>query len=224
MGRHSNSRRTYRVHHNGYPDSNRVALEDVHRTQVSGRLSLLVSRGVSSTGIPSKIETSVLIRSHSVAAAAIVHAVYVANYERSQHPSIALVPAFVAAEAELCWSLTSATIPTLKNFMKSFATGFGHEFGLGMAAWPDRAQVPAGTKGKKITASIPLVGISRKFWHAERPGDFVSDPQSSGYETEVSGAHGLDMQPRTSGGSQEMIIRKDITMSVDHGSELREST
>ena len=159
-----------------------------------------------------------------MAAAAIVHAVYVAKYEHSQHPSIAMVPAVVAAEAELCWSLVSAAIPNLKNFMKSFATGFGHEFGLGVTAWADRARVPPRTKDKKVGSSIPLKHISRKIWHAERPGDFVSDPQTSGYATEVSTARNGDTQSHRSGASGEFMIRKQVTMSVGHESELRERT
>ena len=47
----------------------------------------------------------------SVVAAAIVHVIYVAKYEKARHPSIAMVPAIIAAEAELCWSLVSAKIP-----------------------------------------------------------------------------------------------------------------
>jgi hypothetical protein len=135
-----------------------------------------------------------------------------------------MVPAVIAAEAELCWSLVSAAIPNLKNFMKSFATGFGHEFGLGVAGWPDRAGDAPRTKGRKIGSSIPLGHISKKIWHAERPGNFVSDPRTSGYATEVSTAHNADTQSHRSGGSEEFMIRKQITMTVGHESELRERT
>ena len=128
-----------------------------------------------------------------------------------------MVPAIIAAEAELCWSLVSATIPNLRNFMKSFATGFGHEFGLGIAGWPDRARVtPQAARGKNVGSSVPLGRISRRIWHPERPGDFVSDPQSSGYMTEVSRGDVLETQSRMSGGSHELIIRKEVTLSVDN--------
>lgn len=129
------------------------------------------------------------------------------------------MPAIVAVEAELCWSLVSATLPLLKNFIKSFATGFGHDVGLGVLQldWPDRARVVPQPRPKRNGSSIPLGRISRKIWHAEKPGDFVSDPQSTGYATEVCSGHGQDVLPRISGGSQELIIRKDVTLSVDRG-------
>ena len=100
--------------------------------------------------------------------------------------------------------------------MKSFATGFGHEFGLGIAVWPNRAPtVLHAPKPKKIGSSIPLGRISRKIWHAERPSDFGTEPHSRGYATNICSNQDMEGEIRTSGGSSELIIRKDVTLSVD---------
>lgn len=146
---------------------------------------------------------------------AIVHVVYVAKYEEAAHPSIAMVPALIIAQAELCWSLVSATIPNLKNFMKSFATGFGH-VGLGAAIWPSRAPTThREPKGRRVGSTIPLGRISRKIWHTDKPSDFGTNPQSTGYSTEIYTRDDIESETRRSGGSQELIIRKDVTMTVD---------
>jgi hypothetical protein len=100
--------------------------------------------------------------------------------------------------------------------MNSLATSFGHEFCLGVAVWPDRTRIiPHAAKGRKIGNSVPLGRTSRNIWHPELPGDFISDPQSSGYATEVSRA--ADTKSHPSGGSQEFIIRKSVTMTVNRG-------
>jgi len=135
---------------------------------------------------------------HSVAALAIAHAVYSAKTSTNLRPGLAFVPALALAEAELCWSLISATIPNLKSFMKSFNTGFGHnDFGF---------------------TSNPTMSISRR-----RPGDDVPlqtfpgskdplRPDHFAYDAEV--VRGRDDRSIESGNSQAFIIRKTVEHEV----------
>jgi hypothetical protein len=66
-----------------------------------------------------------LTLSPRVAGLAILRIHFVSNYAHSATPSLHIVPVLVCQQVELCWSLISATIPTLGSFVKSFNSGFG---------------------------------------------------------------------------------------------------
>jgi hypothetical protein len=135
---------------------------------------------------------------YRVAALAIAHAVYSARTSTTLRPGLAFVPALALAEAELCWSLISATIPNLKSFMQSFNTGFGHnDFGF---------------------TSNPTMSTSRR-----HPGDDIPlrslpshkdefRPDCVAYDAEV--VRGRDDRSIESGNSQELIIRKTVEHEV----------
>ncbi|KAF2026158.1 hypothetical protein EK21DRAFT_12166, partial [Setomelanomma holmii] len=55
---------------------------------------------------------------------------YISRYVDSDNVSYHIIPALVCQQYELFWSLLSATIPTLKSFMRSFNSGFGMEIDL----------------------------------------------------------------------------------------------
>jgi len=59
-----------------------------------------------------------------------VHLHYVSKYSNTTNTSNAIISALVLQQCELLWSLTSATIPTLKKFMQTFNSGFGLEIDL----------------------------------------------------------------------------------------------
>jgi hypothetical protein len=52
------------------------------------------------------------------------------TYVSSPEPQMAVADALVLQQCALTWSVMSATVPNLKNFMKSFDTGFGLRLGL----------------------------------------------------------------------------------------------
>jgi hypothetical protein len=67
---------------------------------------------------------------------------------------MAFTTVVIFAEAQLCWSLISATIPNLKNFIKSFNTGFGHESGfstLGGSGY--RSGYPSGSNSNQNSSN-----------------------------------------------------------------------
>ena len=158
---------------------------------------------------------------HSVAGVAIIHVVYVYHFEKSSHPSLAMVPTIVIAQTELCWSLVSATIPNLKNFMKSFSTGFGHEFGLGTIT--SGYMMSGGSQNANRGNNIQLSNMSKQRSNTDSPRKFASKLDRSGnaYDIEVSRGRQHDAQSVGSGKSQEMIIRKDVTITQDHGNKQR---
>lgn len=134
----------------------------------------------------------------SVAALAIAHAVYRARTPTHPRPGLAFVPTLALAEAELCWSLTSATIPNLKSFMKSFNTGFGHN-DLGFTSNPTMS-----TSRKRTVDEIPLQPLQKN----------EDDLRPDRYAYDAAVVRGRDDRSIESGNSQEMIIRKTIEHDV----------
>lgn len=164
----------------------------------------------------------------SVVLLAILHAVYINRQEHSRHPSLAVVPSIIIAEAELCWSLLSATIPNLKSFMKSFNTGFGHDFGLDTmtgsglyASGPCSRHTGGGGSGRND--DIQLQGLRKSGTAATSTRDFIQGmhPQGKAYEAEIMGNQPQETSSVSSGKSQEMIIRKDVQVTVDRGHRKR---
>ncbi|KAK3720826.1 hypothetical protein LTR37_003489 [Vermiconidia calcicola] len=174
--------------------------------------------------------TSAFVFRLGVAAAAIMHAVWVFRHAKSVHPSLAMVPTIIIAEAELCWSLVSATIPNLKNFMRRFSTGFGHEFGLGTTTTSEQKtseprsvhESTADLTGLNHVSNVnksnaDYIGLNRLSKSSIRnagPTNFVTTNE---YDCEVSRGDSTDDRSATSGRrSDEMIIKRDVTMTVDY--------
>ncbi|OQO08166.1 hypothetical protein B0A48_06960 [Cryoendolithus antarcticus] len=149
-----------------------------------------------------------------VAALAITHAVYASRLPRSAHPSLASIPRIALAEAELCWSIVSATIPNLKSFMSSFNTGFGHnDFAFTVTGSNYDMN---GSRSKSGNHNIPLSNMSRNRSNGRATPGFMESlrPEGHGYEVEVRGQQ-QDSASVGSGQSEEMIIRKQVIMTVD---------
>nr|OQO17916.1 hypothetical protein B0A51_12471 [Rachicladosporium sp. CCFEE 5018] len=149
-----------------------------------------------------------------VAALAVTHAVYASRLPRSAHPSLASIPRIALAEAELCWSIVSATIPNLKSFMSSFNTGFGHnDFAFTVTGSNYDMN---GSRSKSGNHNIPLSNMSRNRSNGRATPGFMESlrPEGHGYEVEVRGQQ-QDSASVGSGQSEEMIIRKQVIMTVD---------
>jgi hypothetical protein len=111
------------------------------------------------------------------------------------------VPALALAEAELCWSLVSATIPNLKSFMKSFNTGFGHN-DFGFTSNPTMS-----TSRRRTGDDIALQPLPPLPSHKDE-----FRPDRYAYDAEV--VRGRDDRSIESGNSQELIIRKTVEHEV----------
>lgn len=142
---------------------------------------------------------------------------------------MALVRVIVTAECELCWSLLSATIPNLQSFMRSFNIGFGQELGSnamqsslygsrghsgGKHSIGNAVALSNLSKSSRTQASSPMTGQDP----AALGGPSGMQADSSLYDIQVgrgSVAPGDALSIR-SGRSQELIIRKDVTMTVQN--------
>ncbi|KAH7383932.1 hypothetical protein BKA66DRAFT_570121 [Pyrenochaeta sp. MPI-SDFR-AT-0127] len=178
-----------------------------------------------------------------IIAFAAMHLHYVSQYANSTNVSKAIIPALVCQQFELLWSLLSATVPTLKAFMKSFNSGFGMEM-----------DSPYGYKSRHgNNGSYPLASIQRSIKangasvHDEeedlqqgklkevgvtgsrnRPARSVrstraadmSDPSDSDTIFYQAGHHEARGSSVTSDGSQEMIIKREVKWTVSYEDRL----
>lgn len=121
------------------------------------------------------------------------------------------------AEAELCWSMVSATIPNMKTFMKSFSTGFGHDFGLTTATASENTSSPWESRSRG--GQIPLSDLRKSMPGRRAPvhDDTVVEANDGPYVVHVSGNRlEADEHSVGSGKSSDMIIRKNVTTTVEH--------
>ena len=154
----------------------------------------------------------------SGAALAAVHLHYVGNYVHATDTSLAIVAAVVWRQLELCWSLLSASIPNFKSFMKSFNSGFGLDMDLATSAKGSRDRNTSyelhsmGANGSKANASKNRDVTS--FTDNLRPG--VGHHSATIQHVRANGRRLGKASSIESGGSREMIIRKDVAWNVDY--------
>ncbi|KAF2772120.1 hypothetical protein EJ03DRAFT_267180 [Teratosphaeria nubilosa] len=155
-----------------------------------------------------------------VIALAIAHAVYVDRFQATDRPGMALTPVIIFAEAELCWSLISATIPNLKNFMKSFNTGFGHDFAFSTMEGSGQRRGSQYVCGSESDVRISKISNRRKSKGVRKADEFGGLSQRNDYEIAVS-AGGMNEQMRPAGAvvgssrAREIMVRKDVEMRIE---------
>ncbi|GAB7354739.1 hypothetical protein MBLNU459_g5151t2 [Dothideomycetes sp. NU459] len=156
-----------------------------------------------------------------VAVFAIIHSQYVDDYTNSKHPGLAIVNALVWQESELGWSIVSASIPNLKGFMKSFSTGFGFEPGGVTTMSKSRSQNVSGSQSRAYMDTYALDDLAKRPSSTARVESSLAqrlNPEQNEYSIEIrrdaSGAGESDSIG--SGKSQDMIIRKEVTMKIDY--------
>jgi hypothetical protein len=149
----------------------------------------------------------------SVAAFAGIHLHYVGNYVHASNKSLVIIPAPAWQQVELCWSLISASIPNLKSFMKSFSTGLGMEGDL--KTHSHDLYYKGSSQGHQLQ-SIRSRASAKGDRNQRNPDNFR--PDFGEYSATVEHANAIkeprDASSITSGGSQDMIIQKDVKYNV----------
>ena len=143
-----------------------------------------------------------------VAAIAILHLHFIANYVHSETPALSIVPVLVCQQVELCWSLISTTIPNLKSFVKSFSCGFGLNIDLDASSrYGSRTHGAAAYElGSVKKTPVPSLRSGRHIATIPDHIDGRSVVIQHGRET----SHARKARSSTSMGSEDHIIRKDI--------------
>ncbi|KAH6625721.1 hypothetical protein C7974DRAFT_206270 [Boeremia exigua] len=167
-------------------------------------------------------------------AIAAVHLHYVSRYNNESNMSQAIVPALVLQQCEVLWSLLSATIPTLKAFMRAFNSGFGMEmdvyspYGQRYGPQGSKMYILGSVHGSadRNTATTPDACINE---HQARPSsvEIIQGVKIHSLDEEAFDSDGSDRRPMSSvnsDSSQDMIIKRETTWSVSYEESSRQDS
>ncbi|KAJ4986414.1 CFEM domain-containing protein [Stagonosporopsis vannaccii] len=166
-------------------------------------------------------------------AIAAVHLYYVSKYSNATNMSRSIIPALVLQQCELLWSLISATIPTLKKFMRTFNSGFGMEIDLdspyGHRSGPDDDKTYILGSGQRSEGFIlPINPNANAHKHQEViASDETPRSQGNRYYHEVSEPNETSSRPQsgyTSHSSRDMIIKREVGWRISYEDQKRPKT
>lgn len=142
---------------------------------------------------------------HSLIIVSIVHVVYISTWRSADVPFVAAVNVFIQLQVETHFATMATTIPSLGTFMKNLNTRWGALDAQGIDASYAMHSVPAVNSG---------VNGSRHSKHSQN----LSPADGGGAERYSWRMRTPDDRPRSgfTEGSDQMIIRKTVHMSVEH--------
>ncbi|KAH7109397.1 hypothetical protein B0J13DRAFT_490117 [Dactylonectria estremocensis] len=156
-----------------------------------------------------------------------IHLAYLGKYPASDEPQFAVTNSLLLQQAMLSWSLISATVPNLKNFLNSFSIGMGFPLAFDLTMYGSsntyalqsmensrsRATSSAARPGAGASTSVSVHDRSES--EARRPHNWRPDQVST--ETTVAHRYGNNSRDNLSeeeenfrAGSQELIINKEV--------------
>lgn len=159
-------------------------------------------------------------------AIAALHLHYVSKYNDAANTSQAIVPALVLQQCELLWSLISATIPTLKKFMRTFSSGFGMEIDLdspyGYRSGPHDDKTYILGSNQRAEGFILPINPDTNACKSQVIVSTTEDPQSqvNMFHEEVSEPRGSCSRPQSGytshSSSREMIIKREVEWQISY--------
>ena len=156
-----------------------------------------------------------------------VHLAYSATNPASTEPQFAVTKSLLCQQIMIAWSLISATVPNLKNFLKSFSIGMGFpvSFDLSMSGSSNVYALQSLRNNRAGVTSSAAVATAVKSTsdsascsqpHSWRP-DQVSSQTTAARDSGSNSRDDISEEGRNSRvGSQEMIINKEVTWKVTY--------
>lgn len=164
-----------------------------------------------------------------------VHLAYFLQYPGAAEPQFAITNSLLVQQAMISWSLMSATVPNLKNFLKSFSIGMGFPLafditmsGSGGAyvlrSFPNNSRSRKGTASAAAGTGAVSTSVSA---NGRSDGELQSQPRNwraDGASNTATGTHPYSNSSRENvteeensrSGSQDMIINKEIAWKITY--------
>ncbi|KAF4945291.1 hypothetical protein FSARC_14455 [Fusarium sarcochroum] len=160
-------------------------------------------------------------------AVAAVHLAYSATYPTSTEPQFSVTNRLLCQQVMIAWSLISATVPNLKNFLKSFSLGMGFPIAFNLTTSGNSnayaLQSIGGTRSMGTSSAAAASAVKsgshsavRGRPHNWRP-DQVSNQTTATRHSNRNSQDNLSEEGRSSrAGSQDMIINKEVVWQVTY--------
>lgn len=150
----------------------------------------------------------------------ILHLIYFWDYPTSDEPQFQITNSLIFLQSVLVYSLISATIPNLKNFLKSLSMGMGVPLDSSMYdnssnSYPLR-RLEHG-RSKAVMSAIGGTGGASTTISAHDPSELERDGDGGIWQREEAASHDRPEEEEISrAGSQEMIINKKLSWKVTY--------
>jgi hypothetical protein len=143
---------------------------------------------------------------------------YVEEFVHASNPGLALGPILIVQQVYICWSIISATIPTLKSFVRSFGSGFG--IGVDMERYTNAYGSKNSARNGYELGSVRGNTVTSRTTASKHDNRSYSDMEHQ-VVLPQSRTDGKNI-PRTDDGSirsedsQQYIIRKDVQWNISY--------
>lgn len=139
----------------------------------------------------------------------VFHAVQITRWQHSGDPEISIDKVLIWESAIMVASAIFATLPIIKNFVKSFDTGFGLQAGLVMSSY--------GRSNGDTNFEMSPMSNGSKSRPARGTQNIRLDPRQDQYTIDIgNGSAPLERSGSLhSGHSRQIMIRKDIYLDED---------
>lgn len=151
-----------------------------------------------------------------------VHLAYCKKYPSASEPQFAITNALMWQQVIVAWSIISATVPNLKNFLKSFSIGMGFPvaFDLTMSGNTDTYALQSLGRSRSVTTSAAEIAVKYTTRRASRgQSSSWNTDRVSNKKTTVYDRGDMDMSREgqsSRAGSQEMIIKKEVAWDITY--------
>ncbi|KAH6876836.1 hypothetical protein B0T10DRAFT_584820 [Thelonectria olida] len=163
-----------------------------------------------------------------------IHLAYFGKYPGSAEPQFAVTNSLLVQQAMIAWSLVSATVPNLRNFLKSFSIGMGFPLASNLTTYGSsnvyalqslQNHRPKATSSAAAATAVASTSVSVHNHSESEPRggphnwrlDQVSNQTTAAH---YHGSNNLEDLSEEAGdsrtGSQDMIINKEVAWNVTY--------
>lgn len=166
-----------------------------------------------------------------------IHLAYFGKYPDSAEPQFMVTNSLLLQQAMIVWSIISATVPNLKNFLKSFSIGMGFPIAFDLSMYGSSnmyaLQSLENNRSKATSSAAAAGGASTSVSvhdrsESERRGrpqnwrpDRVSNQATAAHNYRNNSRENLSEEGESyRNGSQEMIISKEVAWQVTYEGQI----
>ncbi|EHK18605.1 uncharacterized protein TRIVIDRAFT_78137 [Trichoderma virens Gv29-8] len=158
-----------------------------------------------------------------------LHLAYFSKYPTSPEPQFAVTNSLLFQQTMIVWSLISATVPNMKNFLKSFSIGLGFPLAFDSSVYASSNAYPLRSLENSRSKATSAAGASTSVWvhdhsdgeargrpHSWRPDHIPDQTTAKAYHFGRDSRENLSEEERSRTGSRDMIITKEVAWKVTH--------